>query len=106
MPTNSADANIAELLEAARAANNATNIIDYIPYARYLGMAVEDDTGASDHSALRRYVLPFQEKLVGNAALPALHGGVVAGFAETAALVEVLMQTTSYTFKIQQPQTL
>ena len=34
--------------------------------------------------------LPYQDKLIGNPYLPALHGGVVAGFAETAALLHLI----------------
>ena len=36
-------------------------------------------------------LLPFQDKLVGNPVLPALHGGVVAGFAETAATLHLIL---------------
>lgn len=50
-----------------------------IPYAEFLGMRFARE----DEGLLFR--LPYQEKLVGNPRLPALHGGVIAGFAETAA---------------------
>ena len=33
--------------------------------------------------------MPFDPKLIGNPFLPALHGGVVAGFAETAAILHL-----------------
>jgi uncharacterized protein (TIGR00369 family) len=36
------------------------------------------------------YRLPYHERLIGNPFLPALHGGVVAGFAETAATLAVM----------------
>ena len=35
--------------------------------------------------------MPFQEHLIGNPFLPALHGGVVAGFAETAATLHLIL---------------
>lgn len=35
--------------------------------------------------------LPFRKSLIGNAVLPALHGGVVAGFMENAALLHLLL---------------
>ena len=58
-----------------------------IPYARFIGVAVEED---ADGPVCR---LPFRDDLVGNAALPALHGGVVGAFLELTALVGLLDQT-------------
>ena len=55
-----------------------------IPYVDYLGIRAAGD--AAD--ALFR--LPFQDKLIGNPYLPALHGGVIAGFAETAATLHLI----------------
>lgn len=57
-----------------------------MPYAEFLGIRTApgpDDT---------LYRLPYQEKLIGNPRLPALHGGVVAGFAETAAILHLLRE--------------
>nr|MBV6628732.1 PaaI family thioesterase [Oceanococcus sp. HetDA_MAG_MS8] len=50
-----------------------------VPYAQLLGIVYNRQEGC--------YCLPFRPDLVGNAKLPALHGGVVAGFAETAAVL-------------------
>lgn len=55
-----------------------------IPYVEYLGIRAAGDA----ESPLFR--LPYQEKLIGNPHLPALHGGVIAGFAETAALLHLI----------------
>jgi uncharacterized protein (TIGR00369 family) len=55
-----------------------------IPYVDYLGIRAA--SGAAD--ALFR--LPYQDKLIGNPRLPALHGGVIAGFAETAATLHLI----------------
>jgi uncharacterized protein (TIGR00369 family) len=35
--------------------------------------------------------LPFKKSLIGNSALPAIHGGVVASFMESAALMHLLL---------------
>jgi acyl-coenzyme A thioesterase PaaI-like protein len=56
-----------------------------IPYARFLDVGVEED----DDGVV--CVLPFRDDLVGNAALPAMHGGVVGAFLELTALVGLLM---------------
>ena len=55
-----------------------------IPYADYLGIRV------SQTATGPLFRVPYDEKLIGNPRLPALHGGVVAGFAETAALLHVI----------------
>jgi uncharacterized protein (TIGR00369 family) len=55
-----------------------------IPYVEYLGIRA----AAGAEPPLFR--LPYQEKLIGNPHLPALHGGVVAGFAETAATLHLI----------------
>ena len=55
-----------------------------VPYVQFLGIRM---TPAGDATLYR---LPYDEKLIGNPRLPALHGGVVAGFAETAATLHLI----------------
>jgi uncharacterized protein (TIGR00369 family) len=55
-----------------------------IPYVAYLGIRVAPHP---EHPVFR---MPFHPRLIGNPKLPALHGGVVAGFAETAALLQLM----------------
>lgn len=55
-----------------------------IPYVEYLGIRVAP---GGDQPLFR---LPYQDKLIGNPQLPALHGGVIAGFAETAAMLHLI----------------
>jgi uncharacterized protein (TIGR00369 family) len=55
-----------------------------IPYVEYLGIRVAPHR---EHPVFR---MPFHPRLIGNPNLPALHGGVVAGFAETAALLQLM----------------
>ncbi len=56
-----------------------------VPYARFLGVQIADEASGTI------YRLPADPKLVGNPSLPALHGGVTAAFAETAALLELVL---------------
>lgn len=56
-----------------------------IPYAAFLGV------DASLAGEQPRFRLPFRPDLVGNPALPALHGGVIAGFMESAAQLHLLL---------------
>ena len=79
---------LAAALDRLREAGDGGALSEWIPYARYLGMRFECRDGAS------RFTLPYREDLVGNPALPALHGGAVAGFMESAALMQVLLEST------------
>ena len=60
------------------------DLADRIPYARFLGLRVERDAEGLV------CVLPFRQQIVGNARLPAVHGGVVGAFLELAALMGLL----------------
>ena len=54
-----------------------------IPYARFLGVRLEL---AGDELTA---VLPYSEHLIGNPALPALHGGVLGAFMEMTAVAQL-----------------
>lgn len=75
---------IAGIISSAREAGDPQRLADAIPYARYLGVRVEirgEEFGCT---------LPFRPELIGNPQLPALHGGVTAGFLESAAILYLL----------------
>ena len=55
-----------------------------IPYASYLGM----EANVEGNEILFR--LPPDEKLIGNASLPALHGGVVGAFMELSGAIHLV----------------
>jgi acyl-coenzyme A thioesterase PaaI-like protein len=65
----------------------ARRALELIPYAQWIGVQVEDGPEGLV------CVLEFRDDLVGNAALPAMHGGVVGAFLELTALVGLLEQT-------------
>ena len=62
-------------------------VITGMPYARFLGITAALEDGGLVTS------LAFRESLVGNARLPAIHGGVVGAFLEMAATLELLHET-------------
>lgn len=60
-------------------------ILKIMPFAQTLGMRCEvlgDEMTA---------ILPFQEKLIGNIAIRALHGGAIASFLELTAMLQVFL---------------
>lgn len=56
-------------------------LTDTVPYIRFLGVAF--DRRGDELTA----ILPYQDKLIGNPALPALHGGAIAAFLEITAII-------------------
>lgn len=62
-------------------------LVEGVPYIQYLG--IRFDRRGDELTA----ILPFDEKLIGNPALPALHGGVTASFLEVAAIIELSWST-------------
>ncbi len=60
-----------------------TALTDGVPYARWLG--IRFDRRGDELTA----VLAYDEKLIGNPFLPALHGGVTAAFLEMTAVIEL-----------------
>ena len=61
-------------------------LVELIPYAKFIGVETSL-VGDNIVSGLR-----FMECNIGNPALPALHGGVIAGFMENAALLHLIWQ--------------
>lgn len=58
-------------------------LVKAVPYAGFLG--VEFDRRGDEVTA----TLPFDQKLIGNPMLPALHGGATAAFLEVTAIIEL-----------------
>lgn len=54
-----------------------------LPYVSFLG--IKFDRRGDELTA----ILPFSDHLIGNPAIPALHGGVTAAFLEVAAIIEL-----------------
>lgn len=62
-------------------------LVGAVPYIRFLG--IRFDRQGDEITAH----LPFQPMLIGNPAIPALHGGVTATFLEVAAIIELSWST-------------
>jgi len=63
-------------------------ILDAIPYCRFLGI-----TARMDAPGEVLCVLAFAPHIIGNPVLPAIHGGVLGAFLETAAIMQVIAET-------------
>lgn len=71
-------------------AGDYSALVSAIPYAVFLGISVETDA-ADARDGQRIYCMAYRDSHVGNANLPALHGGTVAGLLELAMQLEVLI---------------
>jgi uncharacterized protein (TIGR00369 family) len=69
---------------AAKAAQDYQGLIDLVPYARFLGL-----TAALQGDELIT-TMRYGDHLIGNPALPALHGGTLGALLESAAIFELL----------------
>ncbi len=58
-------------------------LVGGVPYIQFLGISF--DRRGNELTAL----LPFDQKLIGNPFLPAIHGGVTAAFLEVSAIIEL-----------------
>ena len=58
-------------------------LIEGVPYMRWMG--IHFDRRGDELTA----IMPFDDKLIGNPFLPAIHGGATAAFLEITAIVEL-----------------
>lgn len=78
------------LLDAKRT-GDFRRFTDAIPYARFLGISAELEGG----ELLGK--LAYDDKLIGNASLPALHGGTLGALLESTAIFQVLWEAETVT---------
>lgn len=74
-----------QLLSQAHESGDYDSLISLMPYAKLLGMQ------CPRQGEDMIFHLPANQDNIGNPILPALHGGVIAGFMEHAAMLHLLM---------------
>lgn len=71
-------------LEEARRLGEPARLTELIPYARWIGISMRDVAGELlGH-------LTYSDMLIGNPALPALHGGTLGALLESTAIYQLL----------------
>lgn len=83
---------IEQLVQQAHQTGEYAPLIEQIPYARMIGIRV---MRLGDEMIFR---LPVNKDNIGNPILPALHGGVLAGFMELSAMLELMVSMNSPVF--------
>jgi acyl-coenzyme A thioesterase PaaI-like protein len=80
---------IVERLAEAKRTGNCAAMVEAVPYSAFLGLTARVDGGALVT------MLKFAPDLIGNPALPALHGGTIGALLESAAVFELLWRAES-----------
>jgi uncharacterized protein (TIGR00369 family) len=74
-------------LAAAKATGDHQALLDAVPYSRFLGLSARLDGEELITT------MTYSEQLIGNPALPALHGGTLGALMESAAIFELLWRS-------------
>lgn len=78
---------LAALRDSGRGQDMAA-VLEQIPYANFLGVEVIQQ----GNEVIT--VLPFQQHLIGNERLPAIHGGVIGALLEITSVLQLLYETS------------
>jgi uncharacterized protein (TIGR00369 family) len=78
---------VRDALEAAKRAGDPRALVDAVPYSKFLGL----DAALTDDELVT--TMRYAPHLVGNPALPALHGGTLGALLESAAVFELLFRS-------------
>jgi len=78
------DATLVQRIAELKESGDWGKLADAIPYARFLGIGVD----CSDGELIGK--LTYSDMLVGNPALPALHGGTIGALLESTAIFQLL----------------
>ena len=80
------DKDFSRAMTEARELGSPDKILEMIPYSAFIG------TTAKLNDGKLTLMLDRRQSNIGNPSLPAIHGGVIAGFLELTAIIEVLYQ--------------
>src|SRR6185369_4707257 len=80
---------IVEQVARARATGDWNTLISAVPYARFLGITLEERDGVLTGR------MKFADHLVGNPTIPALHGGTLGALLELAAQFELMYRAAT-----------
>ncbi len=78
--------NVAEIIAELKRTGDWNRLTEAIPYTRFLGISVDCASGELVGK------LRYDDMLIGNPALPALHGGTIGALLESTAVLTLLWQ--------------
>jgi acyl-coenzyme A thioesterase PaaI-like protein len=77
---------VADAVRAAKEEGNISALVEAIPYLRFLGISADTSSGELVGK------LAYSDPLIGNASLPALHGGAIGALLESTAILQALWE--------------
>jgi acyl-coenzyme A thioesterase PaaI-like protein len=80
---------LVDLIAEARRTRDCARLIEAVPYCGFVGISADSDDGEL------RGRLTYSRALVGNTALPALHGGTLGALLESTAIFKLLWEAES-----------
>ena len=75
---------LADVVRAAKDTGNLSALVGAIPYFRFLGISADTASGELVGK------MSYSDSLIGNASLPALHGGAIGALLESTAILQAL----------------
>jgi acyl-coenzyme A thioesterase PaaI-like protein len=77
---------LVDVIAEAKRTNEPGRLTDIVPYARFMGLSMRHVAGEL------LGLLTYSDMLIGNAALPALHGGAIGALVESTAIFQLLWE--------------
>lgn len=78
---------LAEFVRATKESGDFAQLVEHIPYLRFLGFTATVEDG----DVIGK--MAYADGLIGNASIPALHGGTIGALMESTALLHALYQS-------------
>jgi acyl-coenzyme A thioesterase PaaI-like protein len=78
---------IDDILRAAKQKGDVSALVDAIPYLRFLGFSADTSSGELIGK------MAYSDALIGNASLPALHGGAIGALLESTAILQAFWES-------------
>ncbi len=78
---------LSNVVRSAKETGKVSTLVDAIPYLRFLGISMDTASGALIGK------MAYSDALIGNASLPALHGGAIGALLESTAIFQALWES-------------
>lgn len=78
---------LAELLQYVRRTRDFAGLVEAVPYLTFMGIGIEQRDGELVGK------MTYGDPLIGNASLPALHGGTIGALLESTAIFQTLAES-------------
>ena len=78
---------IDDVLRAAKQKGDVSALVEAIPYLRFLGFSADTSSGELIGK------MAYSDALIGNASLPALHGGAIGALLESTAILQAFWES-------------